>query len=308
MDDRGVELDRIRVPTVRGDYTATLDTITSLVLQLENRTGQHASVGVGIPGTITYPSGLVKNANSIWLNGKPLQGDLSLSLRREVRCANDANCFTVSEATDGAAKDFAAVFGVILGTGCGGGLAVNGRLLSGPNGVAGEWGHIPLPWMTPEESPGPACYCGRTGCMEQWVSGPGFEADYRRQTNQSMSAQSTSAPSTSAQFTAAQSMSAASMSAKAIVAAAGSGDPTAATALTRFKDRLARGLAVVADVLDPDAFVLGGGLSQIAQLYDGSLEAGIGSYMFGGNGRTPVLKNSFGDSSGVRGAAWLWPL
>ncbi len=282
MDDRGIELDRLRVPTIREDYGATLHTITSLVLELEARTGSRGSVGVGIPGTVTYPSGRVKNANSIWLNGKPLEQDLSLQLGREVRCANDANCFTVSEATDGSARGFAVVFGVILGTGCGGGVAVNGQLLSGSNGIAGEWGHIPLPWRTQEETPGPPCYCGRTGCMETWVSGPGFEADYVRQTDRILSA-------------------------KEIVARAMRGDPEAAAALTRLEDRLARGLAVVADVLDPDAIVLGGGLSQIEQLYNGSLERQMNAHIFGGNGRTPILKNAFGDSSGVRGAAWLWP-
>lgn len=282
MNDQGVELERIRVPTIRGDYEATLHTVTSLVLELEARTGQHASVGVGIPGTITFPSGLVKNANSTWLNGKPLERDLSLQLGRPVRCANDANCFTISEATDGAAKNFAVVFGVILGTGCGGGIAVRGQLLTGPNGIAGEWGHFPLPWMKPEESPAPVCYCGRGGCMEKWVSGPAFEADYLRQTNEQLSA-------------------------REIVSRAVNGNPEAAAALGRLRDRLARGLAIVADVLDPDVFVLGGGLSQIDQLYDGSLEQQIGSYVFGGRGHTPVLKNAFGDSSGVRGAAWLWP-
>ena len=283
MDDQGLELGRIRVPTIRDDYQATLRTLTSLVLELEAKAGRQATVGVGIPGTITRPSGLVKNANSTWLNGKPLERDLSLSLRREVRCANDADCFTVSEATDGAAIGFPVVFGVILGTGCGGGVAVNGHLLHGPNGIAGEWGHFPLPWMTTEEAPGPACYCGRMGCMERWVSGTGFEADYLRLTDRSISA-------------------------REIIGLALSGDAEAAAAFNRLQDRLARGLAVVADVLDPDVFVLGGGLSQIEALYDGSLEQQIGSYVFGGNGRTPVVKNAFGDSSGVRGAAWLWPL
>lgn len=226
------------------------------------------------------PSGLVKNANSTWLNGRPLEFGLSQKLGRQVRCANDANCFTVSEATDGAAKDFAVVFGVILGTGCGGGIFVKGQLLTGPNGIAGEWGHSPLPWTTPEETPAPTCYCGRSGCMEKWVSGPGFEADYFKQTGDQIAAPE-------------------------IVARAVHGQPEAVSALDRLRDRLARGLAVVADVLEPDVFVLGGGLSQIEQFYDGSLEQQIGSYVFGGRGLTPVLRNASGDSSGVRGAAWL---
>ena len=207
--------------------------------------------------------------------------DLSAALSREVRCANDANCFAISEATDGAAAGQEIVFGVILGTGCGGGIAFNGRIHAGQNGIAGEWGHIPLPWPGANELPGPTCYCGRTGCLETWVSGTGFERDYLLLAGEALNG-------------------------REIVRRAVEGSMPASKAVARLKDRLARGLAVVVDLLDPDVIVLGGGLSNLDALYDGELESAIATYTFGGGTRTPTLRNHHGDSSGVRGAAWLW--
>ena len=281
LDDNGSELKRVRVATPRGDYAATVATIKGLVGELETYTGKTGTVGVGIPGTVIRASGLVKNANSTWLNGMPLEKDLSAALGREVRCANDANCFAVSEATDGAAKGFAVVFGVILGTGCGGGVALNGHVHGGPNGLGGEWGHTPLPWMNEAEFPGPECYCGRRGCLEKWISGTGLEDDFRRVTGKDWRGAE-------------------------IVAASEAGDEAAEAALVRLEDRIARGLSTVVNVLDPDAIVLGGGLSKLDRLYAGGVAARLRDYGFGGGVETPILRNVHGDSSGVRGAAWLW--
>jgi fructokinase len=282
LDDAGREVRRVRVPTPQQDYRGTVQTIAALVHDLERDTGVQAMVGVGIPGTIVASTGLVKNANSTWLNGQPLERDVSEALAREVRCANDANCFAISEATDGAATGAEVVFGVILGTGCGGGLVVRGSLLTGPNGLAGEWGHTALPWPTAEEWPGPPCYCGRSGCLETWISGTGFEKDFERVTGRSLRGVE-------------------------IVAAAATGDPDAEAALQRLEDRIARGLATVVDIVDPDVIVLGGGLSRIDRLYSGGIAARLRDYGFGGGVDTPIRRNLHGDSSGVRGAAWLWP-
>lgn len=275
-------LQRIRVATPKGDYAATVAAIAGLVGELELSTRQTGSVGVGIPGTIVAATGLVKNANSAWLNGQPLERDLSAALEREVRCANDANCFAISEAVDGSARGFGMVFGVILGTGCGGGIVFDGRIHTGPNGLAGEWGHMPLPWPTAGEQPGPLCSCGRHGCLETWISGPGFEQDFARATGRKLRGEE-------------------------IAAAAEAGDPEANAALDRLIDRIARGLAVLVDVLDPDVIVLGGGLSNLDRLFDGSVASLLRDYGFGGGVETPILRNLHGDSSGVRGAAWLWP-
>jgi fructokinase len=283
LDPTGIELQRIRVATPKGDYPGTIAAIAGLVHKLEKSTGQTGTVGVGIPGTIVASTGLVKNANSTWLNGQPLDHDLSLALDREVRCANDANCFAISEATDGAARDFEVVFGVIFGTGCGGGVSINGRVHSGPNGLGGEWGHVPLPWPTAEETPGMLCYCGRHGCLETWISGTGFEWDFARVTSRNLRGAE-------------------------IVAAAEAGEQEANDALDRLIERMARGLSVVVNVLDPDAIVIGGGLSNLVRLYEGGLAARLRDYGFGGGVETPILRNLHGDSSGVRGAAWLWPL
>jgi fructokinase len=283
MDARGGELQRIRTATPKGDYAGTIAAVVGLVKELETVTGQTGTVGVGIPGTIVGATGLVKNANSTWLNGKPLQHDLGMALGREVRCANDANCFAISEATDGAAKGYEVVFGVIFGTGCGGGLAFAGRIHNGPNGLGGEWGHTPLPWTTAGEMPGPLCYCGRHGCLETWISGTGLEWDFARTSSRNLRGTE-------------------------IVQAAEAGDQEAEEALERLIDRMARGLSTVVNVLDPDAIVVGGGLSNLQRLYDGELALRLRDYGFGGGVETPILRNVHGDSSGVRGAAWLWPL
>ena len=283
LDARGVELQRIRKATPKGDYPGTIDCIAGLVRDLETATKETGTVGVGIPGTVVGTTGLVKNANSTWLNGQPLQRDLSLALSREVRCANDANCFAISEATDGAAKGYEVVFGIIFGTGCGGGISIGRRIHAGPNGLGGEWGHTPLPWTTATEVPGPLCYCGRHGCLETWISGTGFEWDFARVTSRNLRGAE-------------------------IVAAAEAGDQEAREALDRLIDRMARGMSTLVNVLDPDAIVLGGGLSNLQRLYQGELAERLRDYGFGGGVQTPILRNLHGDSSGVRGAAWLWPL
>jgi fructokinase len=275
----GEELRRLRVPTPRGDYTRTLEAIVSTVHALERDTGQTASVGLGIPGSISPETGLVKNANSTWLNGRPLRQDVEGALGRPARLANDANCFALSEATDGAAAGAGVVFGVILGTGCGGGIVVGGRVLVGPNAIAGEWGHNPLPAARDDERPGPACYCGRSGCIETFLSGPALAADFA-------------------------SHGGGALDAAAIASAANAGEPLALAALDRYEDRLARALTTIVNVLDPDVIVLGGGLSNIDRLY-----AAVPPRIrpFGGDPlRTRLVKARFGDSSGVRGAAWLW--
>ena len=281
LDDKGTELARHRVDTPRDDYQGTIMAMVELVRRLESETGRRGTVGAGIPGTISSITGLVKNANSTWLNGRPLDRDLAASLGREVRVANDANCFAVSEATDGAAAGAQVVFGVILGTGCGGGVAIGGRVHAGPNGVAGEWGHNALPWPKPEENPGPACYCGKQGCMEMWVSGTGIALDYEKATGRRCSTQ-------------------------AIVRDFESGEPQSVAAVERFVDRLARGLAQVINILDPDAIVMGGGVSSVKYIYE-AVPKKLPAYVFGGEVSTPVLQARYGDSSGVRGAAWLWP-
>jgi fructokinase len=249
---------------------------------MEKNNGQSATVGVGIPGTVSTKTGFVKNANSTWLNGKPFDKDLSRALDREVRCANDANCLAVSEATDGAGAGKHLVFAVILGTGCGGGIAVDGCVHNGLNGVAGEWGHNTLPWMRADEFPGPACYCGKNGCIETWISGTGLEKDYERATKVSLHGPE-------------------------IIARSAAAEPAALAALDRFEDRLTRGLAGVINLLDPDVIVMGGGASQIARIYQ-NVPGRLKEYVFGKEADTPVLPAKHGDSSGVRGAAWLWPL
>jgi fructokinase len=272
---------RRRVPTPR-QYDGTLDTIVRLVGELEREAGRPGSVGIGIPGVVTRATGLVKNANSTWLIGRPLRADLEARLARPVRIANDANCFTLSEAIDGAGRGFESVFGVILGTGVGGGVAIRQTILDGPNQVAGEWGHNPLPWMTDEErTSSPGCYCGKRGCIETFLSGPGLELDYER-------------------------LAGARRSSQDIVRAAAAADGHAVQALRRYEDRLARGLAGVINVLDPDVIVLGGGMSNLPDLAT-AVSRLLGRYVFSDTVLTKVTLNLHGDSSGVRGAAWLWP-
>ena len=276
----GQELARQRLATPRHDYDATLQAIATLVTALERATGATGTVGVGMPGTLSPATGRVKNANSTWLNGRPFDRDLAKALGREVRCANDANCFALSEATDGAAKGARVVFGVIVGTGTGGGIVVDGRVLTGPNAIAGEWGHIPLPWPKDEERPGPACYCGKSGCVETYLSGPGLARDYREATGSELDA-------------------------VAIAERAASGDAAAEGALARYEDRMARALATVLNVLDPDVVVLGGGMSRLARLYE-SVPRLWQAWAFSDRVTTPLRPPVHGDASGVRGAAWLW--
>lgn len=277
----GRELARERLATPRGDYEATVEAVVRVVRALEAGAGRGGSVGVGMPGALSRQTGRVKNANSTWLNGRPLDRDLSDRLGRPVRVANDADCFALAEAVDGAGAGAGVVFGVILGTGVGGGIVVNGRLLGGPNGIAGEWGHNPLPWPTPAELPGPPCYCGRQGCIETWLSGPGLAADHVRHTGSTLEG-------------------------SAIVAAAAAGDAAACRTLARYTDRLARGLASVINVLDPDVVVLGGGLSGVAQLY-AEVPRRWRRYVFSDRVDTRLLAPRHGAAAGVRGAAWLWP-
>jgi fructokinase len=281
LDREGKELLRYRVDTPRDNYPGTITAIAGLVRRLEHETGSTGTVGAGIPGSVSRRTGTVKNANSTWLNGMPLAEDLSAELSREVRVANDANCLAVSEATDGAAAGHHIVFGVILGTGCGGGVAVNGTVHAGPNGVGGEWGHNPLPWPSGDECPGPACYCGKFGCMEMWASGTGVARDFLHVTGRALTT-------------------------RQIVALAETGDPQALEALDRFEDRLARGLSTVINVLDPDILVFGGGLSLLQRIYT-NLPSLLPKYVFGREADTILVPAKFGDSSGVRGAAWLWP-
>ncbi|HXT29388.1 MAG TPA: ROK family protein [Vicinamibacterales bacterium] len=269
---------RRRVDAPRGDYERTVKTLVDLVEAIELDTGERGSVGLGIPGTISPATGWIKNANSTWLNGQPLDRDLSRALNRPVRLANDANCFALSEATDGAAAGAGVVFGVIIGTGCGGGVVVHGRLLTGANAVAGEWGHNGLPWPDESEWPGPPCYCGRQGCIETFLSGRGMQAAYGDS----------------------------SLTAREIAESAAKGDARAAAAIERYATRLAKGLASVINVLDPDVIVLGGGLSNIDALYERVPQLWR-DWVFSDRVDTRLVRARHGDSSGVRGAAWLWP-
>jgi fructokinase len=270
---------RRRRPSPRGSYAATLEAIRALVQEAESELGAAGTVGFGTPGAVSPASGLLKNSNSTWLNGRPLDRDLARILERPIALANAADCLALSEATDGAAAGAASVFAVILGTGVGGGLAIHGRVLAGPTAIAGEWGHNPLPWPEPAERPGAPCYCGLSGCIETWLSGPGLARDYREATGSALDG-------------------------PAIVAAAARGEAAAEAALQRYEDRLARGLAAVINLLDPETIVLGGGVSNLERLY-ASVPARWQRYVFSDTVRTRLLPPMHGDSSGVRGAAWL---
>ena len=280
LDDSGTELIRHRVPNPKTDYEEIVAAITGLVALVESELGSPGTVGMGHPGTISPATGLIKNSNSTMLLGRPLDRDLALALDRPVRLANDANCFALSEAVDGAGRSALVVFGVILGTGVGGGLVTRGRLTEGPNAIGGEWGHNPLP----PNLAGPVepldCYCGRTGCIEKYLSGPGLAADHFRVTG------NRNAP-------------------EDIVRAATAGDPAALATMDRYAERLAAGLALVINILDPEVFVLGGGLSNIDSLYE-EVPQRWGRYVFSDRVDTRLERNLHGDSSGVRGAAWLW--
>jgi fructokinase len=280
LSDDGALRARRRVATPRHDYAATLDSVARLVQDVEREAGQRGPVGVGMPGAISPATGRVKNANSVWLNGRPLAEDLGQRLARPLRVANDANCFALSEAHGGAGAGARAVFGVIVGTGVGGGLVLDGRVWTGPNAVAGEWGHNPLPWPHADEWPGPPCYCGKTGCIETFLSGPGLALDHRRATGQGAEATD-------------------------IAAAADRGEAGAVAALDRYEDRMARALAGVINIVDPDVIVLGGGMSNIGRLYAGVPRRWT-RYVFSDRVDTRLLPPAHGDASGARGAAWLW--
>ncbi|MFP6743463.1 MAG: ROK family protein [Alphaproteobacteria bacterium] len=275
----GAELARRRILTPHGDYDGTVRAIAQVVAAVESDTGQTGPVGVGIPGAESLANGRIKNANSVCLIGRPLAADLAAALDRPVRLANDANCFALSEASDGAAAGAAVVFGVILGTGVGGGVVVDGKVLAGVNAIAGECGHNPLPWPRDDERPGPACYCGLQGCIETFLSGPGFARDY--------------APEEAAP---------AEIEARAIA-----GEADAVAAMGRYQDRLARALASMINILDPDVIVLGGGMSNLASIYD-AVPALWADWVFSDRVDTRLVRAKHGDDSGVRGAAWLWPL
>jgi fructokinase len=276
LDPDGQFVARVRKPNP-GNYDDALSVVAELLKDAECMAGAKAErLGIGIPGSISPRTGLIRNANSVYLNDRAFQTDLTALLERPVRLANDANCLALSEAADGAGAGAGVVFAAILGTGCGGGLVVDGRLIEGRNGVGGEWGHMPLPWPSPEEYPGPACWCGRKGCLETWIAGPAFSRDAGHPTGQ------------------------------ATMAAVEACDASAMAALDRYVDRLSRALAVMCDLIDPDVIVLGGGMSNVEALYD-RLPAAIAPHVFSDTFETPVRKAMHGDSSGVRGAVWLWP-
>ena len=281
LDDAGHELFRKRINSPQGNYQNTLNAIVDLIIEIEKTIQDKGTVGIGIPGMISPQTGLVKNANSTWLIGQPLKKDLESLLKRDIRIENDANCFVVSEATDGAAKNAEIVFGVIIGTGTGGGIFIRGQSIIGANAIAGEWGHNPLPWPSSNELPGRNCYCGKQGCIETWLSGPGFEKDHQlinKLTHPIL--------------------------AKEIVLLAKSGDKTAQASLQRYEKRLAKSLASIINIIDPDVIVLGGGMSNIQSLYS-NVPKLWGEYVFSDSVNTKLVPPKHGDSSGVRGAAWL---
>ena len=282
LDDGGRELLRRRVPTPHGDYGAIIGAVGTLVDDAERALGAtpgSAHVGAGTPGSRSRATGLLRGSNSVCMNGKPIVDDLSARLHRPVRVSNDANCFALSEATDGAGTGAEVVFGAILGTGAGSGIVVNGRVLEGINGIGGEWGHNPMPWPRDDERPGPPCFCGHSGCIETFVSGPGMEFDHARDR---------------------------SMASAQIVARARAGDPQCVATMNRYTERLARALAHVINIVDPDVIVLGGGMSNIDSLYT-DVPPLLKDWVFSDRVDTRLVKNQHGDSSGVRGAAWLWP-
>ncbi len=281
LDDTGLELFRQRMPAPQHNYAATLEAICDLVQQIEHHCNEKGSIGIGIPGALSPATGKVKNANSTWLIGQAMQQDLEARLSRPVRIANDANCFAVSEATDGAGRDAGIVFGVIIGTGTGAGICINKQPLLGCNAIGGEWGHNPLPWPKESELPGRHCYCGKLGCIETWLSGPGFTRSYQETGGQAQNPQE-------------------------ILEQAGEGNPLAEKALQNYEDRLARSLASVINILDPDVIILGGGMGNINHLYE-NVPRQWAQYVFSDRVDTRLLPPTHGDSSGVRGAAWLWP-
>lgn len=280
LDGSGKELASTRVKTPKGDYEGTLDAIVGVINKIKADVGQAASVGIATPGSISPKTGVFQNANSTWLNGRSLPSDLEAKLGHAIRTANDADCLALSEATDGAGADHKLVFGVIVGTGCGGGIVNDGQLLSGPHSSCGEWGHVPLPWATAEELPGPKCWCGQHSCLETWLSGTGLENDYERVNGKRITGE-------------------------VIVSEAAAGHKEAQATLDRHASRLGRGLAMIVNILDPDVIVLGGGLSKLEHLY--KVLPGIAApYIFADHADLQILPPVHGDASGVRGAARLW--
>ena len=280
LNESGVELQRKRIATPQGDYHATLHAIAQLIADIETSTRQKGSIGLGTPGALSPTTGLMRNSNSVCLNGMPLKKDLENLLQRPLRMANDANCFALSEATDGAGKGASVVFGVIVGTGTGAGVVVNRQVLTGPNAIAGEWGHNPLPWPRDDERPGTDCYCGKQGCIETFLSGPGLERDFWLATGEKLNAAE-------------------------IVLRANNNESQAEQCLQRYENRMARSLAHIINVLDPHVIVLGGGMSNVQRLYK-NVPAIWGQHVFSDSVLTQLLPPKFGDTSGVRGAAWLW--
>jgi fructokinase len=272
-------LSRVRAPTP-DSYDAALRTVRDLVAQAEQQAGDKGTIGVGAPGSVSPRTGVMRNANSQWLNGRMFRQDLEAALERPVRLANDANCLALSEALDGAAAGARTSFAIIIGTGCGGGLVVDGQLVEGANGIGGEWGHTPLPWLKADEFPGDKCWCGRHGCLECWISGTGFQRDFTRVTGRTLKGSE-------------------------IIEAFRAGDPQAVAAFDRYVDRLGRGLAMIAGIVDPDAFVFGGGVSNVPELYE-RLPAAVEAYVFSDSWSARLAPAKWGDSSGVRGAAGLW--
>ena len=282
LDDRGAPLLRRRVPTPAGDYSGTVRAIAELVRSAQAQIGVFASVGIATPGALSPQTGLLRNSNSVVLNGKPLDRDLADALGQPVRLENDANCLAISEATDGAGAGSRVVFAAIFGTGIGGGIVIEGRILTGLNRIGGEWGHNPLPWATENERPGYRCYCGKFGCIETFLSGAGLAREYF-------------------------SLSQKELPAEQIAEAEQSGEPDAVKSIAAYQDRLARSLAALVNILDPDTIVVGGGISNISSLYDGLTDL-IGQRAFSDGIKAKVVQAAHGDSSGVRGAAWLWPI
>lgn len=320
LGSSGAELWRKRIPAPRGDYAETIKVVAKLVQEAERAADVKCSVGIGTPGVISAASGLMKNCNSVWLNGMPLKSDLETAIGREVRIANDANCFALSETVDGAAQDARIVFGVILGTGVGGALVVDGQVLDGCNSITGEWGHNPLPWSQDGELPGPACYCGKSGCVETFLSGPGIVDDYIRCNRlknpgpqnrgahddrpKDIGPQNSGQRDTGSENRV-QRGSGLQMSASAVFAYAEAGEPYAVVCVERYVDRLARSLAHVINIVDPHVIVLGGGLSNVERIYHDVTRLWH-RYIFSDSVATRLLRNAHGDASGVRGAAWLW--
>jgi fructokinase len=280
LDASGAIVERLRTPNP-GGYDAAIAAVTELLAAVEAKVGPCASIGIGMPGSISPLTGRIRNANSVWLNGRNFGDDLQIALGRPVRLANDANCMALSEAVDGAAAGAKVVFGAILGTGCGGGVVIDGKLVEGANGIAGEWGHTPLPWPS-DRYKAPPCWCGRHGCLETYIAGTAFEADYLRATGRKRTA-------------------------PLIMEDVRKGERWAKESFDRYVDRLGRALAVIADILDPDVIVLAGGMSNIPELYERVPDA-VKTYVFSDIWSSRIVKAEHGDSSGVRGAAWLWPL